>query len=247
MTDAEAVARIAWQDPTTQTQREYVLCEGATVSIGRSASNDICIPEEHVSRQHAVIAYRNGIFMLTDLGSSNGTYINDDMVTAPFPLFAGDTIRLYTSELRFFAIEDEESVTRAKETGRLIMPDLADETATLTIANGPQEGHVITLLLPDLRIGRATTSADWEILLQDPSVSRPHARLYRNTEGWHLVDLNSSNGTSINDEPLAADSPALLHNGDTLKLGNTILLFRRGWHAQNNDENGKYPTNPTTD
>ena len=64
-----SLAKITWQDPLSGDQlQEFVLAEGATASIGRGENNDICIPEQHVSRQHAVINFRDGIFMITDLG-----------------------------------------------------------------------------------------------------------------------------------------------------------------------------------
>ena len=44
--------------------------------------NDIQIAEQHVSRQHAVIQYRDGFFMINDLASSNGTFVNDQAVQA---------------------------------------------------------------------------------------------------------------------------------------------------------------------
>ncbi len=74
--DSAGLAKIIWDDPDSSEKREFVLAEGATASIGRSPSNDISIPERHVSRQHAVIAFRDGIFMISDLGSANGTFVN---------------------------------------------------------------------------------------------------------------------------------------------------------------------------
>ncbi len=97
--DAQALAKITWYHPDTGEKQEYILMEGATVSIGRSSNNDIAIPEQHVSRQHAVINYRDGIFMLTDLNSANGTFVNDAQLSEPFPLASGDEIRLYVPML----------------------------------------------------------------------------------------------------------------------------------------------------
>ena len=59
------LAKITWQDPQTQENCELVLPEGASLSIGRLDSNEICIKEQHVSRQHATIAYQDGMFVIT--------------------------------------------------------------------------------------------------------------------------------------------------------------------------------------
>lgn len=207
--------------------------EGATVTIGRSSNNDIQIAEQHVSRQHCVIRYRDGMFMISDLGSSNGTFVNDERIEQPFPLFVGDVIRLYVPIVEFLMPEADD-MRLAEESGHLISAT-GDGQASLIVTNGPQEGQTIPLLLDELQIGRATGSATWHILLQDPSVSRPHATLKRTSEGWTLVDLGSSNGTFINQQ--AVDStPRLLMDGDTVTLGGSILLFRSHWQMRGTTE-----------
>src|SRR5258706_14372703 len=120
--ETEGIAKVTWEDPSTNDKREFVLIEGATASVGRASTNDICIPERHVSRQHAVIAFRDGIFMISDLGSANGTFVNDRRLTDPFPLAHGDIIRLYVPTLIFSAIVTEEDQESARKTGSLIVP-----------------------------------------------------------------------------------------------------------------------------
>ena len=100
------LARITWDDPQSGQTMELVLPEGSTASIGRLETNDICIKEQHVSRQHAVINYRDGMFLITDLGSANGVYVNDKRLSEPFPLTSGDVIRLYVPILNFSALLD---------------------------------------------------------------------------------------------------------------------------------------------
>jgi pSer/pThr/pTyr-binding forkhead associated (FHA) protein len=61
-----------------------------------------------------------------------------------------------------------------------------------------------------------------DIHLSDPVISAKHARLvYRNTHWW-IEDLMSTNGTYLNDEKI--ESPAILINGDELRIGKDILL-----------------------
>lgn len=225
-----ALAKIRWVDPLSNDTREYVLTEGATASIGRSSNNDIRIPEQHVSRQHAVVRYRDGVFMIHDLNSSNGTFVNDQRIGEPYPLFAGDIIRLYVPQLSFLAA-DEADYQTAEETGRLIVASLSDAQGSLIVTNGPQEGQTIPLLLNKVVIGRATSNATWEISLRDPSVSRPHARLIHENNRWVIYDLNSSNGTSVNNVRVNETDGYMLADGDTIALGNALLLFRTGWQA----------------
>lgn len=228
-TDSEPLhlAKISWADPATGIVQEHVLVEGATATIGRSSTNDICIPEQHVSRQHAVINYRDGIFMIHDLGSANGTFVNDEPIKDAYPLFSGDKIRLYVPVLEFSATVSEEDQRRAEEKGTLITASINTGHGQLLITTGPQEGHAIPLLLKEVTVGRATSNATWEIGLQDPSVSRPHARMRLVEGAWVLYDLGSSNGTMINSSPVTEKGRAL-NDGDIITFGSTMVLYRAG-------------------
>lgn len=66
----------------------------AKVNIGRSASNEIVIEDESISRLHAQLhRNRDGGFSVTDMDSLNGTYVNDTKVAGTVPLQTGDVIR----------------------------------------------------------------------------------------------------------------------------------------------------------
>src|SRR5258707_3480305 len=223
--ETEGIAKVTWEDPSTNDKREFVLIEGATASVGRASTNDICIPERHVSRQHAVIAFRDGIFMISDLGSANGTFVNDRRLTDPFPLAHGDVIRLYVPVLMFSAIVTEEEEQNARKTGTLIAPSTATALPRLLVTAGPQEGAELPLFMDSMTVGRTTAGTTWDISLQDRSVSRPHARLSRNGEAWTVTDLGSANGTTLNGSTVNSE-PRTLKDGDVLTFGETTLLFR---------------------
>lgn len=230
----DIVAILQWEDPQTHENRKHQLTEGATATIGRSSNNDIQIAEQHVSRQHAVVNYRDGVFMVTDLGSSNGTFVNDNPVNAPFPLFFGDKIRLYVPVIKFLTYKTGEL---SEGPSTVIKATSPTGQGSLIVTNGPQEGQTIPLLLNRITVGRATNKATWEILLQDPSVSRPHARLEKAEEKWRIIDLNSSNGTRVNNKEVDPSFPISLQDGDTIELGGSLLLFRTGWKSPDEHEN----------
>lgn len=224
MTLPYPLAKITWEDPQTKQPAELLLTEGAALSIGRLETNDISLREQHVSRQHAVINYNDGIFMITDLGSANGVYVNDVRVTQPYPLIAGDIIRLYVPTLYFDAVPiDEDSNTKGNST--VITAVVGLGKGKLILTNGVQEGTAIPLMGTQITIGRATTKADWEVCLNDPSVSRPHARLEYRDESWVLSDLGSSNGTLVNGSPVS-EKGRVVKDGDVITFGSTVSLFR---------------------
>jgi hypothetical protein len=70
------------------------------VSIGRGLDNDIILEDTRVSRKHAQLRYRQRRFWLTDLGSTNGTFVNGERI-AERALRDGDVISLGGLELVF--------------------------------------------------------------------------------------------------------------------------------------------------
>jgi hypothetical protein len=73
-----------------------------TIAIGRTPDSDLCLKEDgRVSRQHAVIHRAPTAFILTDLNSSNGTFVNGAPITEPTVLHPGDQIRVGHTELTF--------------------------------------------------------------------------------------------------------------------------------------------------
>src|SRR5215212_891389 len=79
--------------------------QGPTVSIGRASDCSIPIKDRYLSRRHAEIIAVEGAWVLKDLGSANGTYINGNRVEHDHKLKTGDRIRLGDTELVFIAAE----------------------------------------------------------------------------------------------------------------------------------------------
>lgn len=65
-----------------------------TIQIGRASSCDIRPDDNYVSQLHAKVSDRNGSWVIEDLGSTNGTYLNQRKVTAPTTISPGDRIRV---------------------------------------------------------------------------------------------------------------------------------------------------------
>jgi pSer/pThr/pTyr-binding forkhead associated (FHA) protein len=78
---------------TDPTGREHTLT-GEVITIGRAVQNDIVITSKRVSREHARVRREGWHVMLEDLGSTNGTFLNDERVLVPVALHDGDRIKI---------------------------------------------------------------------------------------------------------------------------------------------------------
>jgi diguanylate cyclase (GGDEF)-like protein len=91
---------------------------------------------------------------------------------------------------------------------------------------GPGMGARYPLNDRPLVIGRGN---DCEIRINDHSVSRRHARIQPGADGYYAVDLQSTNGTYVNDVPA---SMYKLKDGDYLRVGNCIYRFLMGGNVE---------------
>jgi phosphoserine phosphatase RsbU/P len=71
------------------------------ITIGRSARNDLCIPDPFASRVHAEVRKEGDEYILQDLGSANGTLYNGSTVSGAIPLAPGDRIQIGETEIIF--------------------------------------------------------------------------------------------------------------------------------------------------
>ncbi len=91
---------------------------------------------------------------------------------------------------------------------------------------GPDMGTRYRLAEEPLVLGRGN---DCEIHINDNSVSRRHARIQPGADGYYAVDLQSTNGTFVNDLPA---SMYKLKDGDYLRVGNCIYRFLMGGNVE---------------
>src|SRR6187431_3293393 len=62
------------------------------ITIGRVQGNDIILPKGNVSKRHSRIVLKDGRFIIVDLKSTNGTYVNGRKITAPLVIKGGDKV-----------------------------------------------------------------------------------------------------------------------------------------------------------
>ncbi|MBF6591954.1 MAG: FHA domain-containing protein, partial [Ktedonobacterales bacterium] len=80
--------------------RAYRLHQDMT-SLGRTTGNDVLIPDGTVSRHHARLTFQAAAWVIEDLDSSNGTWVNGARIQRPTELEHGDEVRLGDEVLTF--------------------------------------------------------------------------------------------------------------------------------------------------
>jgi len=100
-------ARSGLDDPRLVVERapghtpgmEYEIAGGAV--LGRGEQAEIRLDDPYASSAHARLVRQGGRVVLEDLGSTNGTFLNEEMVSGPQPLHQGDRVRIGDSEFLF--------------------------------------------------------------------------------------------------------------------------------------------------
>jgi FHA domain len=78
---------------------EYDVGTGAI--LGRGDQAEIRLEDPFASSRHARLVRQGGLVVLEDLGSTNGTYLNEELLSGPQPLHAGDRVRIGDSEFTY--------------------------------------------------------------------------------------------------------------------------------------------------
>jgi hypothetical protein len=74
---------------------------GGDVVLGRGDTAEIRLSDPFASSRHARVYEQGRILVVEDLGSTNGTYLNEELLDGPLPLHPGDRVRIGDSEFAF--------------------------------------------------------------------------------------------------------------------------------------------------
>lgn len=136
----------------------------------------------------------------------------------------GILVDAHIAELPGYSPEEQEAVQRT-EVYRVVEQTGSVPPKLLQVLNGPVPNEVFVVRLQVTSIGRAL---DNDIVLGEAEVSRHHARIEYHNGSFELIDLGSTNGTSVNGIPIARSK---LRDGDIISLGTARLEFVPYGHA----------------
>ena len=207
-----------------------------TMSVGRARDNDIVIENLSVSRNHARIRKENGRYILTDLNSANGSYVNGVRVTR-VEVMDDDVVSIGKHKLHFSLREESEQMIVP------MIPEGADQTmlmespqiAALSVVKGKQKDQKFEIEKYETFIGRAS---DNDIRLHDWFVSKKHAVIIQQGSSFLIKDLGSWRGTMVNGKNVR---DCELKEGDEIQLGTTVLSFYREEKSPASQITGRIP------
>ena len=224
-----------------QVVKEYPLLEDS-VTIGRNANNTIKIDNLAVSGFHARIDAAGDKFILTDLQSTNGTFVNDKRIVS-HKLVHGDTVTIGKHAILFVETEKEDEARQASpkmDMDKTMILDTAkhkellakqkevvqakkkaEKVGVVNFIEGADLGE-IELKKKLTKIGKADTS---EIKLSGLFMPATAATISRRPSGYVISTVGGKlkvNGTPVTDN-------IVLNDFDTIEIGKyTFQFYQRG-------------------
>jgi pSer/pThr/pTyr-binding forkhead associated (FHA) protein len=206
--------------------------------VGRRPGVDVPLPHADVGGVHLRLERTGSAVTVIDGASMSGTAVNGE----PLPpggrrlLVSGDQIRVAGRfHLAYLARSPASTPTGNASTGAMAramvagvlgsLPAGRDTTPWLEIVAGPSGLRRVHLPAPGqpLVIGRGESC---DLRLSDDGLSREHLRISRSLTGASVVELGSKNGTRLRRRPLAVGQEQPLLDGDELRLGACVLVYR---------------------
>ena len=219
--------------------KRFNIKEGWNLTIGRGTDADVIVDNTAISRQHTSIELKDTRYILSDLGSLNGTYVNGKRIEGPVYITENDNIKLGKFKLAV-TMGDEDSETTIASYGAhpdtddktiIIDPKKLSEMAKRTNPEEPDLQLVLTegRAVPDeislkgkntVKIGKGRSC---DMVLTGLFIADSQCYIVKHKDGYNIVPQRSwtktfLNGTKIRDEHL-------LRKGDIIKIRSTKIRF----------------------
>lgn len=192
------------------------------IYIGRSKQCALRLDSADISARHARMGYEGGEFWIEDLGSTNGTFVNDQQISGRVNVPAGVPIVL-GREISIQGATSEDQIGRAAQLPAAIPPAPQPEPAPfpvlLSLSQVARPARLVLKPGASVRVGRDPVCDMW---LGAPHISRLHCVVAMNEHGQITVTDHSTNGTG--------HDGGVLRKGDVLPVGSTprVLDFGGG-------------------
>ncbi|MGV3492531.1 MAG: FHA domain-containing protein [Ramlibacter sp.] len=187
---------------------KHVFLKKERTTLGRKAGNDIVLDTMVVSGQHCAFDLEGvADVYLQDLGSTNGTYVNDRMIRERTRLHDGDVIAIGPYRIKYLQASEEPSSFFGTQTMQMEGRELQ---ASFTVMTGSSAGLEVPIVKAVTTFGK-------------PNVCVVAVTQRRN--GYFVAPLAGATAPELNGKPIGAE-PTILSDQDVLDLAGTRMLFQ---------------------
>jgi S1-C subfamily serine protease/pSer/pThr/pTyr-binding forkhead associated (FHA) protein len=201
---------------------------GASITIGRGPGADVVIASDTVSKVHARLSYdrRAQRIRITDLGSSNGTFLNGARITNG-EAAKGAKLRFGTVEFAVARVaRDDIPIATAAGPGGWMLSGFDPSGRALQFELRPETDASGHDLPATWSLGRDPARVNF--VIDDISVSSLHAQFqYSPGAPLQLRDMGSMNGTRVDGDPIGKRTVTLRDTGQELGFGMATLRLSR--------------------
>jgi pSer/pThr/pTyr-binding forkhead associated (FHA) protein len=204
------------------TARELPLT--GALEVGRDPAAGLVLDDQLVSRLHVRLTPETEQLTVEDLGSRNGTFVNDAPIEAPTAVHPGDRVVVGETTIVVGLTvatapeQDAPNDEAAPPEPPAGPPEPPAPELIVQVIEGWAAGRRFPLAGP-LEVGRDPSAG--VPLVEDERVSHRHARLTPSGEGVFVEDLGSTGGTFVNDRRI--DERTLVVVGDRILVGSTVF------------------------
>ncbi len=216
--------------------RRFCFKKGVSVTIGRSEKNHIKIENLAVSNHHAKIDSVGDGYLLTDLNSKNGTFVNEKLVSSHW-LQNGDVVAIVKHQLVFTLTEDEEQAANDTDMNQIMAIDTESQRATMSKDSDTLKANVkkeptgiltyltggegdIELRKKLTRVGKNSSS---DIVVNGLMVAKTSFTITNRPDGYFLSYVGGMAKPRVNGETIK--DLVRLKEFDTIDIGSAKLQF----------------------
>lgn len=220
--------------------KRFNIKEGWNLTIGRGSDADVIVDNTAISRQHTSIELKDGIYILSDLGSLNGTFVNGKKIEGTVYVTEDDNVKL--GKFKLAVAKGDEKVEEAGASSYGVHPDTDDKTIIVNpkelskAAKGKSpkehdhelvlaEGHVEPNKIPlkgkdSIKIGKGQSC---DMVLSGMFIADSQCYIVKQEDGYKIVPQKSWANTFLNGKKIKGEQ--LLRKGDIIKIRSTKIRF----------------------
>lgn len=231
---------VRWPDGSS----EELSLSRSPIRIGRNPENDLVVPAEwtSISGSHCAIYYEKGVCTFVD-SSTNGSFLNNERINGQLTVQNGTTIRIGNRNmgqdvyLQFALVDSARTMPdRSTDTIEGGERQFAPAQPAPPVRSGPRvrqteqfaylstrwpsgEAFEYQIMRPSIIVGRSP-DADLVVPTSVTFVSGEHFQIERRDDGtFTLTDLDSTNGTRVNNRRLTPNVPVQINDGSIIRIG----------------------------